>query len=303
MNCFIFPGQGSQKVGTGLDFVANFKQSKEVFEKVSEYSNLDIFSIVNDEKLMNDNAQIVNFTVSIAILEAVKYENKKTINELCSFVAGHSLGEYSALVAAEVLSLQFATTLIVSRAKLMKECCEQNSGSMAAVIENDITKVEKLVELSRLDGKILVCANYNSNSQVVISGHNECIENAILNSKNLEIKRAIKLNVSGAFHSPLMMQANDLLAKEIEKVEFNNPSTNFISSSNANIYNKGDEIKNMLKNQIILPVCWTKTLQKLSEFVKSFHEIGSGEVLCGLVAKTLSTDFKANKISIDNLRI
>lgn len=282
---FIFPGQGSQKLNMGVDFVENFNVAKDIFEQASDIVNIDISSIVKNEEALKDpvNTQVALFTVSTAILAVLKKENPKIINDFC---LGHSLGEYTALVASGVLKIDDALKLIKNRATFMKECVENIKGSMCAIIGVDRVVVEKLVEKSKQEGEILVCANYNSNIQTVVSGEVDVVNRLIENAKEQGIKKAVLLPVAGAFHSPLMNLANDKLKKYITETKFNTPSKKFISSQNGKIIDNPDIIKSNLENQIISQVDWVAAVNTAVKMgTTDFIEVGSGQVLCGLVSK------------------
>jgi [acyl-carrier-protein] S-malonyltransferase len=281
---FVFPGQGSQKLNMGLDFFENFTLAKQIIEEASDIVNIDILNVVKDEQSLKDavNTQVALFTVSIAILECLKKE-KPLLS--VDFYLGHSLGEYTSLVVSGVLNFKDSLLLIKKRAELMKECTQKVEGSMAAVIGVERDFIENLVENTKINNEILVCANYNSKVQTVVSGEVQAVARLVQKAKEQGVK-AVLLPVAGAFHSPLMEFANSQLQKYIENTSFSKPKTSFISSQNTEIVLNENIIKENLKNQIISKVDWVGAVNTaIKNKATHFVEVGSGQVLCGLIAK------------------
>lgn len=276
------PGQGCQKIEMGLDLLSQHQIAKDICKKLKKVSSFDFQEIVSSEEALKQSlyAQIAIFTTCVMSFEVNK-KNESDENFI-DFVAGHSLGEYTALYVSGVLSFENALDLLTKRAKFIQECCEKTEGGMLAIIGSDEKTIQELIDASKDGNEILIMANYNSSSQVVLSGHLSAIEKAANRAKDFDIKRAIRLNVAGAFHSPLMSEANDKLANEIEKVLFLNPNISFISSSVGKLLNQASDIKDILKNQIINPVRWTEVVKTMREYdVQNYTEL-YGNVLTKL---------------------
>ena len=289
-NAFIFPGQGSQVVGMCKEFYDNFAVAREVFEEVNAALGKDLKKIMFEgpEDLLTDteNAQPAIMTGSIAILKVLEQESGKKIEELCNVVAGHSLGEYSALCASDVFSVSDTAKLLSIRGKSFSDACQKSQGSMIALVGATIEQAEEVCEKARLSNEILQVANDNTVGQVVISGNINSIEKSIEIATEMKIKRAIKLNVSGAFHSELMQPAVGPMEEILDNIQIKTPSVKIISNYTANFENH-DEIKGNLLKQITNRVRWRETMIKMQENnIETFVEVGISKVLSGMVAKT-----------------
>ncbi len=302
----IFPGQGSQYAGMGFDFYQKYSASKEIFDELDEIlkKNLKslIFSSKNEELSKTQNAQPAIMTTSIAILSALRHEKLISENSF-SCVAGHSLGEYSALVANSSIKFTDAVKLLKVRSKAMQDSMPIGTGGMVAIIGCGHKEVEILVsEVSQI-GKIYV-ANDNANGQIVLSGQTSAIEYVLENSKQLNIKRAIKIPVSAPFHCKLMNSASNIMSLEIDKYTFKPFDVPLYSNVTAKICSHV-EISQLLVDQIISKVKWRETIENMiSAGVQNFIEVGPSNVLTNLVKRT-SKDVKAISISkledLDNL--
>lgn len=285
MTAYVFPGQGAQFVGMGKDLYENSEKAKALFDKANEILGFDITKIMfegTDEDLKQTNVtQPAVFLHSVALAATV--EDFKP-----DMVAGHSLGEFSALVAAGALSFEDGLRLVAQRAAAMQRACELKPSTMAAVLGLADEKIEEICdEVSNESGEVVVAANYNCQGQLVISGSIEGINIACERLKAAGAKRALVLQVGGAFHSPLMEPAREELAKAIENTTFSTPSCPIFQNVNAAPSTDVEEIKTNLIAQLTAPVRWTQTVQNMvAEGAVKFIECGPGKVLQGLVKKT-----------------
>ena len=281
MKAFVFPGQGAQFVGMGKDLYETHSLAKELFDKANEilgYRITDIMFEGTDEELKQTKV-----TQPAIFLHSV-------ISALClgedfqpDMVAGHSLGEFSALTAAGALSFEDGLRLVFARAMAMQKACEAQPSTMAAIIGLDDESIERIC--SEIDG-IVVPANYNSPGQVVISGEVEAIQSACVRMKEAGAKRALPLAVGGAFHSPLMEPARVELAEAIESTEFNKPVCPVYQNVDAKPYMEPADIKANLLKQLTSPVRWTQTvINMIQDGMTEFTECGPGTVLTGLIGR------------------
>lgn len=284
MKAFVFPGQGSQFVGMGKDLYENNALAKELFDKADEILGFNITDIMfagTDEQLKQTNV-----TQPAVFLHSV-------ISALClgddfkpAMVAGHSLGEFSALVAASALSFEDGLKLVAARANAMQKACEANPGTMAAIIGLSDEKVEEVCSEVSADGQIVVAANYNCPGQLVISGNVEAVNAACEKLKEAGAKRALPLKVGGAFHSPLMQPAKDELQAAIEQTEFAAPSCPVYQNVDAKAHTDAAEIKANLTAQLTSPVRWTASVQAMiAAGADDFTECGPGKALQGMIGR------------------
>ncbi|MFK7968444.1 MAG: ACP S-malonyltransferase [Rickettsiaceae bacterium] len=296
---FIFPGQGAQIVGMGKDFYDNFDEAKSTFKIVDEILNYKLSNIIfngsNEELTLTTNTQPALMAVSIAILRVIIKQSKKNTNELSSFVAGHSLGEYSALCAAGALSLEDTAKLLHIRGTSMQKAVPQGQGAMAACIGISNADLQELLNFSNIEG-VCQIANDNVDGQIVISGHNENIDYMISVLKDTGYK-AIKLKVSAPFHSALMKPAEEPMSDALAQTNIKAPLIPLIANVTAVQTTSTDEIRTNLISQICGTVRWRETMNELNHLgVTELVEIGSGKVLSGLAKKT-PHNFKITNIS------
>lgn len=293
-HAYIFPGQGSQFPGMGKDLYQNNAFAKKLFEQANEILGFQISEVMftgTEEDLRQTNVtQPAVFLHSVIAYKSIEGPRP-------DMVAGHSLGEFSALVANGVLSFEDALHLVSIRAQAMQKACEMNPGTMAAILALDAAKVEEVCHAVQQESdEVVVPANYNTPVQIVISGSLKGIDIACEKMKAAGARRALVLSVGGAFHSPLMEPARDELKAAIEKTTFYNPSAAIYQNMVAKAVVNKDEIKKNLIDQLTGPVRWTQSVQAMiKEGATKFTEIGPGKVLQGLVNKI------DNKVSVEGV--
>ncbi len=284
MKAFVFPGQGSQFVGMGKELYDNNPLAKELFDKADEILGFKITDIMfagTDEQLKQTNV-----TQPAVFLHSV-------ISALClgdefapAMVGGHSLGEFSALVAVGALSFEDGLKLVAARANAMQKACEANPGTMAAIIGLPDEKVEEICAEVSTDGNVVVAANYNCPGQLVISGNVDAINAACEKLKEAGAKRALPLKVGGAFHSPLMQPAKDELEAAIEKTTFKAPKCPVYQNVDAKPHTEPEVIKANLIAQLTSSVRWTASVQAMiADGADDFTECGPGKALQGMIGR------------------
>lgn len=281
MKAFVFPGQGAQFVGMGKDLYESSETAKAYFEKANEILGFRISDMMfdgTDDELKETKVTQPAIFLHSTILAMVKKDSFKP-----NMVAGHSLGEFSALVAAGALSFEEGLKLVYTRALAMQKACEVKPSTMAAVLglENEVVE-----EVCKSTEGVVVAANYNCPGQIVISGEVEAIEKACETLKEKGARRALVLKVGGAFHSPLMSPAKDELMEGIEKASFHKPVCPVYQNVSAKAETNPEEIKKNLIEQLTAPVKWTQIMEQMQkDGLTEVTEVGPGKVLQGLFKK------------------
>ncbi len=297
MSCVVFPGQGSQYVGMSRDFWDNYDIAKRTLREIEDFTKINLKKIIFDDSEGKLNitkyTQISIFAASMMIFKTFE-ENSNFFNSSIKVMMGHSLGEYTALACADKLSLKDCSLILKKRGELMNNAVEPNKSGMAALIGKEAKQIEDIINTNNLDLEI---ANDNSPMQVVISGNIEDImKNKDLFLKN-NVKKYVLLNVSSAFHSKFMLEAEEELSSEIEKLNFRANDINIISNYTSEISNNNLIIKNSLKKQMSNKVRWVESIKKLEEIgEKTIIEIGPNKVLSGLINR-ISKNFDIKSIN------
>jgi [acyl-carrier-protein] S-malonyltransferase len=298
---WVFPGQGSQSVGMARDLYDNVASAKAIFERADEALDFPLsklcFEGPDEELRQTINAQPALVTTSFACLEAAREVSGNGLPKP-AFAAGHSLGEYTALAVAGVFDFATAVRLARERGRLMHEAGQASAGSMAAILELDESK---LAEICQETGTVI--ANINHPGQIVISGATDKVKRAIEMATAAGAKRAVPLQVSGAFHSPLMQPAADGLAKYIDSLSLREPSIPVIGNIRAEPLTTAELVKTELLDQLLNPVQWIRTIQYISDRgVPTFIEIGPGKVLTGLIKRIKTEARTINLCDLEAVR-
>lgn len=281
MKAYVFPGQGAQFEGMGKDLYEENDSIKSIFDRANEVLGFDLTSV-----MFNGSAEDLRQTKitqpAIFLYAYAKFKQSNRTLDLNDVVGGHSLGEITALVANETLSFDDGLLLVSERALAMQAACEQNPGTMAAILGLEDVQVEEIV--SAIDS-LVVPANYNTKGQLVISGSIQGIEEAVAKCNEAGARRSIVLPVGGAFHSDLMAPAQERLSKAIDSIEFKNPKNPIYQNVDGKKHQDPEEIKSLLNKQLTSPVRWTQTMQNmLADGVVSQVESGA-KVLTGFMKK------------------
>jgi len=294
MRVIVFPGQGSQLIGMGKDFYDDFTVAKEVFQEVDEALNQNLSKMIffgNQAELnLTENTQPALLAVSMALYRVYCQEKGiKTPQESARFMTGHSLGEYTALCAAQALSLREGVQLVRKRGLAMQKAVPIGRGAMSALLGIEWDQTEALITEASQMG-VCEIANNNCPGQIVISGEIEAIEYAENHAKNFGCKKAIRLPVSAPFHSSLMKPAAEVMAKALIEAQISAPRIPVYSNYTAEPNQDAKKIVDLLVKQIYKPVLWRETIENLvhQEKISEFLEIGSGKVLTGLIKRITS---------------
>jgi [acyl-carrier-protein] S-malonyltransferase len=295
---FIFPGQGSQYVGMGREFYENFSVARQVFEEADDILHFSIkrvcFEGPEEALQLTENTQPAVLTTSIAALKVLQTENGIEPE----LAAGHSLGEYSALVASGALTFAEAVQMVRLRGRFMQEAVPVGEGGMAAILGMEREELEKLCE-ETLNGEILSPANFNCPGQIVIAGHLKAVERAMEKVKQ-NGKKAILLPVSAPFHSPLMNPAGSRLEKALEGIPVKDLKIPVVSNVEAEVNNLKDRVKELLVAQVSSPVRWEESMERMVEKgIEQVIEIGPGKVLCGLMKRI---DSNVETINLEDVK-
>ena len=295
---FIFPGQGSQFVGMGKEIFDNFPTARETFEESNDTLGFSLsemcFAGTAEDLALTANTQPAILTTSIAAFKAMEAEGFP----LPDYIAGHSLGEYSALVAANSISLKEAVKTVRRRGEYMQDAVPFGVGAMAAILGLDLETIKSACEEAAVD-QVCSPANINSPTQVVIAGNAEAVDRAIELLKKRGAKRAVKLNVSAPFHCALMKPAQDRLMKDLQMIEFRDLRFPIVENVSARENIQGGRVRTALSDQVSAPVLWKDSIEYLiGNNVETFVEIGAGKVLSGLV-KQINRDVRC--LSVENL--
>ena len=297
MHAFLFPGQGAQAIGMGKDLAENFLVAKNVFEEVNDALNQDLSALIWDGNIetltLTENAQPALMATSIAAIKALESEGIEFGQ--ASYIAGHSLGEYSALCAAGSLSLMDTAKLLRIRGKAMQDAVPFGVGAMAAILGLDFETVSQITNSSAND-QVCQAANDNDPGQVVISGHKNAVEETIELAKDAGAKRAILLPVSAPFHCSLMQPAADTMAKALSEIILKDPIVPLVANVKANKEVNGETIKDLLVEQVTGSVRWRESIEFMSsEGVSEVYEIGAGKALSGMVRR-IDREINVNQV-------
>ena len=284
MTTIVFPGQGSQYVGMCKDFYDNFNIARETLEEIEDYTTINLKDLLFEDKnqLLNltNYTQISIFTASLMIFRTLEHNNYLNLNKI-NFMLGHSLGEYTALACSKKLTLKECSLILKKRGELMNSAVTPNETGMAALIGSDSNKIEDIIKKNNIN---LEVGNDNSPMQVVVSGNSNDIESSKQIFLKNNVKKFIKLNVSAAFHSKYMKDAQIKLEAEISKLNFKENKINIISNYSSFSSNNNSEIIDSLKNQMANKVKWTESIKNLEKNGEiKIIEIGPNKVLSGLI--------------------
>ena len=297
---FVFPGQGSQAVGMGSDLAATFAAAREVFQEVDEALKQNLSKLMREgpesELVLTENAQPALMAVSLAVVRVLEKDGGKPLVGLASHVAGHSLGEYSALAAAGSLGLADAARLLKLRGQAMQKAVPVGIGAMAALLGIELEPAQEACR-EAAQGQVVAVANDNGGGQIVVSGHKQAVERAIEAAKARGCKRGMMLPVSAPFHCPLMQPAADAMRDALGKVELATPRVPLIANVLAAEVTEPGAIKQRLVEQVTGLVRWRESVQYMkAQGVQSLIECGSGKVLSGLV-KRIDKDMSGQAIN------
>jgi [acyl-carrier-protein] S-malonyltransferase len=298
---FVFPGQGSQAVGMGRALAEAFPVARHVFEEVDDGLKQKLSRLMFEgpeaDLTLTENAQPALMAVSQAVLKVLETEGKWTLAHKVRFVAGHSLGEYSALAAAGTLSLGEAARLLKLRGQAMQKAVPVGIGAMAALLGLDLAQAQPIAEAAATEtGKVCSCANDNAPGQVVVSGHKEAVERAIALAAEQGAKRSVMLPVSAPFHCALMKPTADAMGEALEKVTLSVPAVPLIANVTAQAVSDPATIRRLLVEQVTATVRWRESVETMkAEGVTRLFELGAGKVLAGLTRR-IAREIEASSV-------
>jgi len=297
---FVFPGQGSQAVGMGQELAAHSAAAREVFEQVDDALGEKLSSLMfegpEDQLTLTENAQPALMAMSMAVLRALESEGGFLLSEKCKFVAGHSLGEYSALCAASALKVGDTARLLRKRGQAMQQAVPVGKGAMAALLGLDF-ETAKGVAVDASGAEICATANDNAPGQVVVSGDKAAVERAVELAKERGARRPMLLPVSAPFHCPLMQPAADIMAEALTGVDISSPSVPLVANVTASPTSEPSEIRDLLVQQVTAMVRWREGIVRMKELgVDQLVELGAGKVLATMT-KRIDKEITATSIS------
>jgi [acyl-carrier-protein] S-malonyltransferase len=304
MKAFVFPGQGSQYVGMGQDLYSTFKIARTTFEEASDVTGVDICKVCFEDRtgelIHTINAQPAILTMSVATLRVISEETEIKAD----YVAGHSLGEYTALVASEAMDFKDAVWIVRKRGEYMQNAVPLGVGAMSAVIGLEKHEVEKICSESSVNGLIVTPANFNAPNQTVISGNKEAVDRASDLARSYGAKRVIPLEVSAPFHCPLMSPAAEKLSRDLEKIDISRYKIPVVTNVDAKINTDPAKTKGMLVDQLKSPVQWYESIKLLYNIgVRKFLEIGPGKTLSGLIKRSIPDPIVLNVENLSGLEL
>ncbi len=297
---FVFPGQGSQAPGMGHEILAAFPAARHVLQEVDEALKQNLSKLIangpEDELTLTENAQPALMAVSMAVLRVIETEAGIDLAKTCAFVAGHSLGEYTALVAARSLGLVDGARLLKTRGRAMQQAVPVGAGAMAALLGADLDLARDIAEAAA-DGEVCQPANDNAPGQIVLSGATDAVERAIAIAKERGVKRAIRLPVSAPFHCEMMAPAAEVMEAALAETALRRPAVPLVANVTAAVADSPDAIRALLVGQVTKMVRWRESVEKMRDSgVDTIVEIGAGKVLTGL-ARRIDRDLTAISVS------
>ncbi|MGB7292338.1 MAG: ACP S-malonyltransferase [Thermodesulfobacteriota bacterium] len=304
MKAFVFPGQGSQYVGMGKDLYRTFKIARTTFEEASDVTGVDLCRVCFEDRYgeltHTINAQPAIVTVSVAALRVISEETEIKAD----YVAGHSLGEYTALVASEAMDFKDAVWIVRKRGEYMQNAVPLGVGAMSAIIGLQKHEVEKICSEASVNGFIVTPANFNAPSQTVISGNKEAVDKATELARSNGAKRVIPLEVSAPFHCPLMAPAAEKLRMDLEKIDISRYKIPVVTNVDAKLNTDPVKTKATLVDQVKSPVQWYESIKLLYDMgVRKFIEIGPGKTLSGLIKRSIPDPVVLNVENISGLEL
>ncbi len=305
-NAFIFPGQGSQSIGMGKELYNNFAIAKQTFQEIDDALDFSLSDMmfngdIND-LTKTQNAQPAIMANAMAVIRIIESEMGQDISHLATAVAGHSLGEYTALCAAQSLTLTQTAKLLRARGNAMQLASEIRPGAMAAILGLSISDVEQIIKQATPNPTDCVIANDNSIGQIVISGTDESVDKMIELAPSFGAKKAVKLAVSGAFHSPLMAPAVEKLQETLSTITLSHPILPIVCNITAQFEKDPIKIKDLLLQQITGTVRWTESVQHMYENnITHFIECGNGKILTGLIKRIEKQALTTNLETIEQI--